>query len=181
MDPSRYSWADGGRGRGHATLARDSRAMKLLHALDRAMVRFAWVPNWTLMAALLIVLVQAADRRPPFELLGTEPAAGRPGEFVTIYARVRREIPRECSVSVHRSLHDAAGKRWDFPEARFTALGIAQSESRTPGRMAPTFLIPSSASPGPAEVVTSLQYRCNKTHAIWPIELTHTLPLTILP
>jgi len=145
------------------------------------MRRWDWLPTWTLWAALLIVVVQAMDRRPPFELLHVYPAQARPGEVLTIYADVRREQTRACAVDVHRSLHDARGKRWDYPDAHFSSEAIALSEERTPGRMAPSFLLPEMAAPGPAQIITSLQYRCNKTHALWPIELTHTLPLTVLP
>lgn len=145
------------------------------------MRRWDWLPTWTLWAALLIVLVQALDRRPPFGLLHVYPAQARPGEVVTIYAEVRRDGARQCEVDVNRSLNDAHGKRWDYPEAHFSAEAVALTEARTPGRMAPTFVLPTSAAPGPAEITTSLRYRCNKTHAIWPITLTHTLPLTVLP
>lgn len=145
------------------------------------MRRWDWLPTWTLWAALLIVLAQAMDRRPPFELLHVYPAEARPGEVLTIYADVRRETARACEVDVYRSLHDAHGKRWDYPEAHFSSESILLTEQRTPGRMAPTFVLPANAAPGPAEIVTSLRYRCNKTHTLWPITLTHTLPLTVLP
>lgn len=162
-------------------MAGNSRPMKFVVAFDRAMVRFAWIPNWTIIAAIVIVAVQASDREPPFELLRVEPAFARPGETVTIYADVWRDHSRACALDVYRSMYDVRGVRWDYPAAHFTAQAIAINEARMPGRMAPTFPVPLSAAPGPAEVVTGLEYRCNKTHALWPIELTHKLPFTVLP
>ena len=164
-----------------ASLAIDSRAVGCLHVLDDVMRRWDWLPTCTLWASLLIVLAQALDRRPPLELLRVYPAEARAGEVVTIYAEVLRDSSRHCEVEVYRSLHDARGKTWDYPHAHFSAEAVAMTESSTPGRMAPTFVLPATAAPGPAGITTSLRYRCNKTHALWPITLTHTLPLTVLP
>jgi hypothetical protein len=34
--------------------------------------------------------------------------------------------------------------------------------------------------PGPAALVTSLEYRCNRVHSLWPIEVTTTFPFEVL-
>ena len=91
------------------------------------MVRYAWIPNWTILAALLIVAVQVFDREPPFSVLQVFPASARPGETVTIQAEVWRDTSRHCSATMGRSVFDSQRARFDFPVAQFSAALIANT------------------------------------------------------
>lgn len=145
------------------------------------MLRYAWIPNWTIFAALLIVAVQALDRDPPFAVLQVYPAAARPGETVTIHAEVWRDPMRQCAAIMGRSVFDSSKVRFDYPVASFSASSIAKMDRDTPGRMAVSLVVPFGASAGPAELVSVLDYRCNQAHVLWPITVTTHIPFTILP
>jgi hypothetical protein len=155
--------------------------MIALMRLDAIMLRYSWIATWTLFAALIIVAAQALDRKPPFSVLHVFPAHARPGDQITIHAEVWRDSGRSCAVTMGRSVFDAARVRFDFPVASFSATAIGAMETRTPGLMAVSFVIPPGAAPGPAELVSALEYRCNQAHTLWPIEVTTHVPFTILP
>jgi hypothetical protein len=176
-----HSWGDGSSRRGGKTLAGDSRVTTWFKRLDRVLSRYHWVPSLIILIALIIVGVQAADREPPFRLLRVEPAFARPGDIVTIHADVWRDPHRRCAVDVARSMYDSLGKRSDYPVAYFSAEAVALNEASFPGRMSPSLLVPDTATPGPAVVVSSLQFRCNRTQTLWTIEASHKLPFTVLP
>lgn len=155
--------------------------MRLLHWLDDFMQRLAWIPRVVLLAALALVLIQASDREPPFHLLSVEPAAARPGELVTITAHVRRDTARDCSASMSRSVFDSAGRRTDYPVARFSDALIDGMERKTPGLLKVSIVVPTNAAVGPAEVVSVLDYRCNRVHHFFPVEVTTVMPFEVLP
>lgn len=181
VDSGRNSWDDSGFRRSDAAVANLSWPMIALHRLDAIMLRYSWIATWTLFAALLIVAAQALDRKPPFAMIHVFPAQASPGEKITIHAQVWRDGSRSCAVTMGRSVFDSERVRFDFPVTAFSARTIGAMEERTPGRMAVSFVVPDGAAPGPAELVSALEYRCNQAHTIWPIEVTTHVPFTILP
>lgn len=143
---------------------------------------FDWAARVVLIVAATLIAVQAADRAEPFEVLSYEPISGRPGETVVIRAAVRRDIDRGCAASMSRSFFDATNARFDIDTAAFTPQFLAQMEARTPGRMAPTLTIPTAAAPGVGELVSNLDYVCNRVHSWgWPIHVTTRIYVTVLP
>ena len=152
-----------------------------LHRVDDVLMRLAWVPTVVLLSAFVLVLVQAADRDPPFQVLEVRPASARAGDVVTITARVWRDPDRRCSADMARSVFDSQHVRWDYPSATFSAEVIVGMEQNTPGEVRVALVVPSHAAPGTAEVVSTLQYRCNRVHALWPIEVTTVMPFEVIP
>ena len=154
--------------------------MRVWHRVDDWMLRLSWVPSLVLVIAMGLIAVQASDRREPFQILSVEPAAARPGDMVTIRAKVWRDRSRNCSAVMSRSVFDAQHVRWDYPLTRFSDAMIDRMESAAPGELRVSVVVPSSASAGTAQLVSVLEYRCNRVHAIWPIEVTTTMPFTVL-
>ena len=153
---------------------------RFLHRVDDVLLRLSWLPSVVLLAALCIVVVQAADRQEPFHIISVEPAFAKPGEVVTIRARVWRDTSRNCSAVMSRSVFDAQHVRWDYPLTRFSDAMIDRMESAAPGELRVSVVVPSSASAGTAQLVSVLEYRCNRVHALWPIEVTTVMPFTVL-
>ena len=158
-----------------------SRTAVMIDAADRLMRKLDWIPQWTLIIALGLVIWQAADRKPPFSVLAVEPAFAKPGELVTITAQVWRDQDRNCSVQMSRSVFDAMGARSDFPVTRFSDQLIDDMERKTPGILRVSFVVPPNAATGTAELVSVLDYRCNRVHSLWPIEVTTQMPFEVVP
>ena len=133
-----------------------------------------------LFAMLFAAGVMSLDRSAPFEVLSVEPARVRPGEIVTIRAKVRRDTARGCAASFSRYLFDSASVRFDLGDASLSAAGIHSLERRTPGELIVTAMVPSIAARGPATIETQLEYVCNVAHRVWPITVITTLPFDIL-
>lgn len=163
------------------------------HRLDtRApMTKLAWFNYWTqrmhwlawtiLAVGAASAAWQASDREPPVTLISVMPAAARPGEPITIVAKVRRDKTRACAVDVSRYVLAADDAMYDMGNSTRSAQLIKDLERRSPGMLRLRFVVPLGAQPGPAELVSVLEYRCNTVHRYWPIELTTLMPFQVLP
>ena len=140
----------------------------------------ARIVHCTLIVGFLALVWFAADREPPFTVLRVWPASAAPGEEITIHVDVKRQIDRNCSARMSRSIFYSTQERTDLGTAHFSAQTIAAMERATPGRLHVNFVVPKGADPGPAALVSSLEYVCNATHRWVPIEMTTTMPFTIL-
>ena len=134
-----------------------------------------------IIAALCMVVYYAIDREPPFAVLSVMPAEARPGEYITIEAKVRRDTWRKCDAEFSRYLHDASGARFDLGHSITSAEMIGKLESASPGVLRVSVLLPASMAPGPANLETVLDYYCNKVHRWIPITVTTDLPFLVLP
>lgn len=183
MDPSGDRWRNGDRG--YRVAARQGMGVAMIsafwHKLDEWMLRLAWLPSLVLLAAIILIMIQAADRRVPFQVLSVEPSSAKAGDMVTIRAKVWRDTSRHCSAVMARSIFDSEHVRYDFPIHRFSDEVIDAMEQATPGHLAVRVMVPHGASVGAAELVSVLEYRCNKVHALWPVEVTTRMPFTVLP
>lgn len=157
------------------------RPMEIARAINHAVIATEWIARVILMLALMLVLYYAADRDPPFRLVSTQPASGQAGEFITIRGKAERDVSRGCNAEFSRYMFDSAGVRFDLGHSQASAKTISQMELRQPGALVIAFRIPQSAAPGPASLQTTLQYRCNRVHAFWPIDITIDMPFTVLP
>lgn len=183
MDTGRGGRHNRNRGRAAAHLERIEGSMmwRVFRRVDSVLERLSWLPSLVLLIALIIVIIQVADRRPPFKLLHAYPAFAHAGEAVVFRADVWRDPSRRCSVTMSRSVFDGSGARWDYPISNFSQDLIARMESDTPGEMRAAIVVPPGAAPGDADLVSVLSYRCNRVHALAPIEVTTHIPFTILP
>lgn len=148
--------------------------------LDSIAQRYKWLAHVVLWAGIFSFTWMSMDRQPPFAVLSVEPAAARPGQFVTIRAKVRRDAHRQCSAAFSRYVFDAAGARFDLGRSFASSETIADMEQRTPGAVRVTFLVPVSMESGPAALVTDLEYECNRAHRLWPIHTRTVLPFEVL-
>jgi hypothetical protein len=141
-----------------------------------------WAARVILIVAATLIAVQAADRAPPFEVVDYVVPAGAPGETVTFRAKVRRDIDRGCSVTMSRSFFDSSQARWDIDHVQFSPAFIEGMERTTPGHMAPTLTIPDAAAPGVGELVSNLDYVCNRVQSWgWPIHVVTRMRVQVLP
>jgi hypothetical protein len=150
--------------------------------IDQWMQRWMWFAHLTILLAVAIVATYAADRAVPFKMLEVDPAfevtAGKPA---TLRAKVWRDPTRPCAASFSRYIFDSTGARFYLDASFATAAMIQSMERSRPGELVLTVDMPTALAAGPARLVTALQYRCNKVHSLWPIEVTTELPFTVRP
>lgn len=162
-------------------------SIKALRWFDGWLQRFAWIAKIALAGYVVVAAYYVADRRPPFAVLHTEPAAAKAGQSVSILAQVWRDSSRECSAEYSRFAFDSQHVRFDLPiniegsRTFASAAMIIRIEDETPGTMAFSFIIPKGMASGSAFLQTELRYACNKMHWLWPIEVTTRIPFTVLP
>ena len=155
--------------------------MRVFWYFDSLAKRMMWIANMTLVCAALAVAWFAMDRTPPFSMLSVIPTSARAGDWITIRGTVRRDIDRQCSADFSRFLFDSGFTRYDLGSSTATAEMISGMENRAPGIVAITLKLPENISVGDAVLVSSLEYRCNKIHRLWPIEVTTEMPFRVLP
>lgn len=142
--------------------------------------------GWALLglAAVLWPVRWAFDRDPPFAITGPVTVVNaQAGGEVMFNAPVRRDLDRECSVMFARYMIDAAGFRRDFDKGPrpMSAEDLRAMDKRMNRHL--QIAIPTAAGmpPGASVYTVNLLYRCNPLHALYPIEVTMTLPFEILP
>ena len=155
--------------------------MRLAASLNHVVLATENIARAIIAAAVLVVAYYAADREPPFALLSVEPVAAYPGESVTIRANVLRQAERNCSAEYARYIFDAHGVRYDIGTGSASAELVSSMELQNPGLLKVSVQVPPTAAPGVAHLVTVLDYACNRTHRIAPIQVTTDMPFTVLP
>ena len=108
----------------------------------------------------------AADRTPPIDVIryGLIPKKVAPG--ATIYRDIEIIRLRHCETDPDTIMIDGARVRWNFEEPAITSPGqLGHDHYRRP------VVIPLQASPGQAQMRTTVTYICNPLHRIWPIKL----------
>jgi len=144
--------------------------------------RSAWLA-WVLLGLSVAGLVgMISDSAPPFKMTGYVASVPHRGELLRVDVAVHRDLARECSVQFSRHIFDASGVRWDvLATTTMTAQALAQLDAEAPGHLRLAVPVPPGAAPGPAKLVTPLQYECNPWHGIRPIESTMTIEFEVLP
>ncbi len=156
------------------------RAVSAAKAADDAL-EAAWPAVVGLVVILLLALAWlATDRDPPFDVVRVQYAEGYAGDDIALRADVRRELHRPCSALLQRHVIFVDGRRFDLQSKTFTRHEIEHQASIAPGTMAPVIRIPEWAPAGRATMVSTLRYRCNVTHELWPIEVVVHQPFTVL-
>jgi hypothetical protein len=155
-------------------------AVALFEAIDRVLRRSLLVAQVIIAFGVITAVAMALDRKPPFAVLSVAPAYASPGESVTIHALVSRDLSRRCSASFARYLYASDGSRRSLGKSSASSDAVADAERRSPGALIVSVAVPADTPPGPAALVTSLEYRCNRVHSLWPIEVTTTLPFEVL-
>lgn len=157
------------------------RALDMVRVIDAIAANYLWVARAVIVLSLAILGYYAADRKPPFEVLEVYPAAARAGEMVTVRARVRRDVHRECSAQYSRSFIGTNGIGADIASGSASAEMLAVVNSMSPDAWAYEFKLPEKAMPGRGGLVNVFNYSCNKVHRVFPIEVTFLAPVTVLP
>jgi hypothetical protein len=144
------------------------------------MHRMLILPILVLVYVALQITIWSFDRHPPFEILSSDLAAATPGRALFISATVRRDIARKCSASYSRTIIDSNSFRYDIPGTQSASSRlIKQLDSMHTGRMSVSIVLPDEISPGPATLVTSLEYVCNPIHRVFPIEVLTIIPFRV--
>ncbi len=160
------------------------RCVRVLRWVDEALDVASPIVTGMLLLGVASLGWMALDNKSPFEVIHVEPAIAAPGESVTITARVRRDIDRNCSCDMRRALYDGAGVRHDDPtDYRFSANSIRTMAETSPGVLKVKIRVPLDAAPGVGRVESDLAYRCpgNLVHLAWPIRTLAVMPITIVP
>lgn len=144
--------------------------------------RHAWFPVALLAMAILWFVY---DRGPPVEIESAPPVpAASAGDWILFDLRVRRDLSRECSMSVTRYFMDAHGYRTDYVTNQvINADGIRQRVELMGDHLKLRVLIPASLPEGPASLDTETLYTCkrNPLMSIWPVRQSFSWPFIVLP
>ena len=154
--------------------------MKTLDLINRLLAPLDRIALVFMIALGVAAIVLALDRRVPFSVVSVEPAYARPGQIVVIRATVHRDIKRECSAQFTRYVFDSQRTRWYLDSGSASPAMIETMERKSPGQLAVAFRVPLDAAPGAGVLETVLDYRCNKVHYLWPVQVTTELPFTVL-
>ena len=149
--------------------------------IDRFLMPFDWLATVVLAVTVVAAGWLMLDRSPPFAILEVEPASARPGEIIKLHMRVMRDLKRDCSAEFTRYVFDSSAMRYYLDRGQASSDFIHNLEKRSPGQLHIAITVPEDVEPGPAELETVLDYRCNKMHRLWPIEVTTRAPFTVLP
>jgi hypothetical protein len=152
-------------------------AFRWLDHLLQKLQNASWIVIWI---GLGVLIVLAADREPPFRVIEVYPAVAKPGDTVELVARVHRDTDRNCAAHLSSFILDSNGTKFHMGDQDASAELIRRIELKSPGVLRISFIVPVTADAGLAHHVAVLKYRCNKVHTVWPIEITSTLPFTIL-
>lgn len=147
-------------------------------------IRYRWLA-WLLCVPILWSAAEwVMDRDPPFALLGAASSTpAQPGEATIITGTVKRDLTRSCGAQWTHAFFDASWRRHDYGEgAYFTALEL-RNQAITMGvdRLNSAVIIPRAAEPGRGLMVMSLAYDCNPVHWVWPIRVTVSVAVQVLP
>lgn len=125
----------------------------------------------------------AADRDAPFVMLEYRVAPAKAGTNTTVYAEVRRDLARNCSVNFSRAFYDSKGVRFDLTEGPqlMNRAALEAFDQRSPNILAFNVNIPLGARPGMGAIVTALDYQCNPVHQKWPISMVLNMDVEVLP
>lgn len=144
--------------------------------------RSAWLA-WALLAASALSFgYMVFDSRPPFELRGYTVSKSHAGELLRVDASVKRDLARGCSVAFSRHIFDSVGTRWDVQgQTNMPATALSQLDQQAPGKLRLAVPLPLGIAPGPARLVTPLEYKCNPWHAVQPIVVVMTIEFEVVP
>lgn len=150
-----------------------------LKFLDSFAEKLQWVANALIVAGALSLLWLASDRAAPFVVTGIHQSTGEPGAWITITADVKRDLSRKCEATFSRYIYDVNQTRYDIGTSIASAEMIERMDRLNPDRLAVSLELPRDIAVGPADLVTTIEYRCNKVHRLWPIVVTTHLPFTV--
>lgn len=143
-----------------------------------------------LMLSLVAFAASAVwDRSPPFKVLRHDTIHVHAGTVARIDVAVWRDMDRHCDATLDRYIFDADHRRFDLlGGAKFSDSLIREFEAKTPGRLSIGVPIPplrvgdSGIAPGPALLVSALEYSCTKGQTyLWPIQVKSEIRLFIEP
>lgn len=144
--------------------------------------RAARIGAIVLVLPVIIVISWLFDRTPPFELLNYTAIPARAGQVLHVDGPVRRDVDRMCSVEFSRAIYSADGTRiFDGKKSTMNSKALSLMDKQMAGRFKVDYDIPPTAKPGPITVVTNLDYECNPSHQIWPIEVVVVIKSEVLP
>ena len=180
-------WCD--MGQSISTTGLRARAYSLAGWVNEAAIQTVAVAQVCLAAIAIVIVCGVLDRTPPATLISVEPAYARAGEIITIRAKIKRDLTRDCDAEFSRYIFGMTAGNFPQPvEARFV-LGTQTASSdmirmmdRTwPGGLIVSERVPFELLPGSARLIADITYRCNKGHSIWPVTVNMTLPFEVLP
>lgn len=142
---------------------------------------------WLWIVLLSVSVAQVAywwfDRAPPFSVTSYSVAPVYQGGYIHIDAIVKRDLTRECSVTLSNNLYDSSGSWYVLePPVRLQHGTIAAVDRKTPGRMVRNMPLPEGVAVGPAALVSSMAYECNLLQElVRPISVQIEFPFEVLP
>lgn len=142
--------------------------------------RLRWLCTAMLLLCFCQIVVWAADRKPPLELVGWNiERPVYPGGPLRITLAVQRDLTRECDVRVSRHIEDGRGFRFDLPQLFMDAHAIAALQATLRDENRILVQMPDDAAPGGGKYISALSYACNPVHRLWPMRVRHELPFEI--
>jgi hypothetical protein len=137
----------------------------------------------TLAPFALYLAVISIDRTPPFKMISYTATAARAGDPVKIVAHVKRDLDRECDNERSTVMIDSTGARFDYiARVKTSAEAIRANDLASPDALRLNLMLLSGMSPGPAKIITTIEYRCNISHELFAPLVTQTVfDIEVLP
>lgn len=155
--------------------------------LYAAMQKWLWLPWVVIILTTVSVVAQVSvwmlDTRKPFELLSYTVNQVKAGGLLRVDGKVRRDLDRECSLRGARYIMDSQGARYDFGSSIvMTAEALRIMDKLSAGEIHQVHQLPAYIAPGPASMITTMQYVCNPLHELFrPIAVDMRIDFEVLP
>lgn len=137
---------------------------------------------YSVIVALTIqVLIWAADRKPPFEVITSQVTPpSYPGGQLLIEGEVKRDLSRECSFVGEHWIEDAKGFRHYLQPVAMGVDAIKRTDQVSPDYAKYAVPIPEAVPVGKSIYHVTQRYACNPIHLrAWPIEVETRIPFTL--
>lgn len=127
------------------------------------------------------LIVWGLDRQSPFVLDSYTATNATPGGTVFFVGNVERNVSRKCSVEYSRTIYDKNNFSYDVSGMQLRSPdALTNLDTRSPSRLLVAVELPTGIPPGPATMLTVLNYRCNMVHNVWPIRVTLPMKFEVL-
>jgi len=145
------------------------------------LARFSWIPVLAIIFGLVMSLVWAVDRSPPFVVKSARVIPPvRAGDTAKIEGEVWRDPGRACDLEVRHWIEDSSGFRHYLPNVHMASDSIKRLEQISPGVTRYTMAIPPAFTAGSAVYHAESLYFCNPVHLIWPISVITRLTFDVI-
>ena len=151
-------------------------AVRVLMSVSFVVAVLSWGP------VIVASVVMASNTKPPLIVHGYTAAPVHPGELITVYADVERDLERRCSARYSRKIIDSVGSVYSVePSTDLSYHAIKVLDELNPNKLTINVLTPTSIQPGWATIITPVSYSCNPVQKLFPINIVLKMRVQVIP